>query len=128
MFKCCLLRSFWKPYLLKMKLELTKCLCEDCHKFLKPQTADLDVFVRLFILEASLIKEFCFSIINLYDCIFALIQSLLKSIRVTVQMKWCNDNVRVIVLWLTLSFTPTSCNSDISIKLSRFVLTKWSFN
>lgn len=82
-------RSFWKPYLFKIKLELTKCFyagcfCADCHKFLKPLAADLEIFARLYILEARLIKTFWFCIINLFVCVFAPIQNLLKSIRVTV--------------------------------------------
>lgn len=84
MFKHIPQRSFWKPYLFKIKLELTKCLHAGCHKSLKPLAANLENFVRLYILEASLIKTFWFCIINLFVCVFALIQNLLKSIRVTV--------------------------------------------
>lgn len=84
MFKHILERSFWKPYLLKIKLNLTKCLRAGCHKFLKPLAADIEIFLRLYILEASLIKTFWFCIINLFVCVFAPIQNLLKSIRVTV--------------------------------------------
>lgn len=44
----------------------------------KVSSDDLEIFVRLHILEASLIKTFCLYIINLCVCVFALIQNLLE--------------------------------------------------